>query len=157
MRKLYVAYGSNLNVQQMGYRCPSAEVVTTGKLHHWRLKFKGSKTGSYLTIEPEIGQDVPVALWSVTDADIRNLDIYEGYPSFYYKRWIKVKCDDGKWRKAFVYIMHEERTLGIPTPTYVGTCASGYQEFGFDLKYLRDAIQYSKEGIIRERFVGKIG
>lgn len=147
---LYVAYGSNLNVKQMGHRCPSAKIVTTALLPDWKLMFKGSKSGSYLTIEKCEGEDVPVALWSVTDADIRSLDIYEGFPSFYYKKWLRIRCDDGKWRKAFVYIMHEDRPIGIPTPTYVGTCATGYHEFGFDLKYLRDAIDYSKGVLIRE-------
>ena len=30
MAKLYVAYGSNLNKEQMRYRCPTAKFVGTG-------------------------------------------------------------------------------------------------------------------------------
>ena len=53
--KYYIAYGSNLNVQQMRWRCPGREDHWHGKLKDYRLLFKGSKTGSYLTIEPEAG------------------------------------------------------------------------------------------------------
>ena len=51
MKKYYLAYGSNLNVQQMKYRCPDAKPVGTAWIHGYQSLFKGSKTGSYLTIE----------------------------------------------------------------------------------------------------------
>ena len=51
MKRYYIAYGSNLNVAQMRMRCPHATILGTAKLKGWELLFKGSKTGSYLTIE----------------------------------------------------------------------------------------------------------
>lgn len=48
---LYVAYGSNLNIMQMSYRCPGATVAFTGFLLNWKLVYKGSRTGSYATIK----------------------------------------------------------------------------------------------------------
>ena len=53
--KLYVAYGSNLNKQQMRHRCPSAKPVYTGYLNNWELIYRGSKTGSYATIRRKKG------------------------------------------------------------------------------------------------------
>lgn len=47
-------------------------------------------------------------------------------------------------RDAFVYIMHEERELGIPSGFYVKTCLEGYQSFGFDEQYIYDAITISR-------------
>ena len=85
MKRYYIAYGSNLNVQQMRWRCPGARIIGTAELQDYRLLFKGSKTGSYLTVEPEKGCTVPVAVWEVTEQDELALDRYEGYPSFYYK------------------------------------------------------------------------
>ena len=35
--RLYIAYGSNLNLEQMKRRCPTAEVVGTAELKNWRL------------------------------------------------------------------------------------------------------------------------
>ena len=49
---------------------------------------------------------------------------------------------------AFVYIMHEERELGIPSSVYVRTCIAGYRHFGFDLKHLRLAMDISERGEI---------
>ena len=42
MAKLYVAYGSNLNMSQMKDRCPTAEFVGTGIIQNYELQFKGS-------------------------------------------------------------------------------------------------------------------
>ena len=142
----YLAYGSNLNVEQMKYRCPGAEIIGTSEIKDYRLMFKGSKTGAYLTIEPEVGSSVPVGVWRVTGADIASLDRYEGYPSFYYKKAMNLFCSDGHRHKSFVYIMHEDRLLGIPSRYYVETCLSGYESFGFDKKVLYDAIEYSMAG-----------
>lgn len=40
MSKLYVAYGSNLNLKQMAYRCPTATLVGTGVIENYELQFK---------------------------------------------------------------------------------------------------------------------
>ena len=146
-KRYYIAYGSNLNIMQMSLRCPTARIVGTSEIPDYELLFKGSKTGSYLTIEPKKGGKVPVAVWEVTPADERSLDRYEGYPAFYYKKemTLPVKRQSGRTIKTdvFVYIMHEDRPLGIPHWSYVKTCAEGYMAFGFDTKYLDEAIQRS--------------
>ena len=43
-------------------------------LKGWELLFKGSKTGSYLTIEECESGTVPVVIWEVTVADEAALD-----------------------------------------------------------------------------------
>jgi gamma-glutamylcyclotransferase (GGCT)/AIG2-like uncharacterized protein YtfP len=148
MKKYYLAYGSNLNVVQMQFRCPTARVVGTAEIKDYELLFKGSKTGSYLTIEPKVGASVPVAVWSVETADVAALDHYEGYPDFYYKKEVKarytgIKTGLKRTVTAFVYIMHEERPLGIPTKRYTRTCIEGYRAFGFDENILLDAVDRS--------------
>ena len=65
MKRYYIAYGSNLNVGQMRMRCPYATILGTANLKGWALLFKGSKTGSYLTIEPKRGCTVPKAAQSL--------------------------------------------------------------------------------------------
>ena len=146
-KKYYIAYGSNLNIRQMRYRCPGAKPIGISAIPDYELLFKGSKTGAHLTIEPKDGGLVPVAVWEVTADDEKHLDIYEGYPNFYYKKEVRlpVKLASGKTRKltAFVYIMHEERSLGIPSLAYIRTCEEGYRNFGFDLKYLDRAYMRS--------------
>ncbi len=151
MKKYYLAYGSNLNVEQMKHRCPDAKPVRTAWIKDYQLLFKGSKTGSYLTIEKAEKSKVPVAVWEVSESDERRLDIYEGYPNFYYKKEMEVTINRRKI-KAFVYIMHEDRPLGIPSSHYVRTCVQGYRDFGFNLKYLRLAFDISEGGVRNEKF-----
>lgn len=151
-KKYYIAYGSNLNVYQMMHRCPTARMIGTAMLEGWELLFKGSKTGSYLTIEEKEGSCVPVGIWEIQPEDERNLDRYEGYPSFYYKRVLTVDIEGirtGKIRRrnAMVYIMHEERPIGIPSRLYVHVCAEGYDHFGLDRSYLMEAYLKSKEAV----------
>lgn len=114
MKRLYIAYGSNLNVRQMKTRCPNAKILGTAKLKGWELLFKGSKSGSYLTIEKKENAIVPVVIWEVDKTDEKALDRYEGYPTFYYKKDIKVqykgiRTGNRRTVTAFAYIMHEER------------------------------------------------
>lgn len=139
----YAAYGSNLNLDQMKFRCPGAKVVGVATIKGYRLMFKGSLTGSYLTIEPDAECEVPVAVWKVTDDDIKSLNRYEGYPDFYYKKAFNLYCSDGHRHKVFAYIMHEERKLGIPSEYYVRACLDGYKAFGFDKNVLMEALKYS--------------
>lgn len=145
MKKYYLAYGSNLNIQQMKYRCPDAKPIGTAWIHGYQLMFKGSKTGSYLTIEKAENSKVPVAVWEVSETDERRLDAYEGFPTFYYKTEMTVTVKHRKI-KAFVYIMHEDRKLAIPSSAYVRTCVQGYRDFDFELKYLRLAFDISERG-----------
>lgn len=155
--RYYLAYGSNLNIDQMRIRCPQARIVGTAMVKDYRLMFKGSKSGAYLTIEPSEGSGVPVAVWRVTPTDEQNLDCYEGFPTFYYKKEMIVSvrlsafCNPATQKiKAFAYIMHEDRAFGIPTQTYINVCAEGYSTFGFDKRILNEAIAYSKKGIREE-------
>ena len=134
----------------MSYRCPGARVVGTSKIPDFQLLFKGSKSGAYLTIEPKKGAKVPVAVWEVTADDELSLDRYEGYPNFYYKTEVEIPViciSDRRVRKlkAFIYIMHEEREIGVPSQRYVDICLDGYEAFGFDENYLYEALNISLE------------
>lgn len=86
MKRYYLAYGSNLNIRQMRYRCPGAKPIGITAIPDYELLYKGSKTGAYLTIEPKKNGIVPIAVWEVSDDDEKRLDAYEGCPTFYYKK-----------------------------------------------------------------------
>lgn len=149
MKRYYLAYGSNLNVEQMRFRCPTARVIGTAVIEDYELLFKGSGTGSYLTIEPKQGASVPVGVWEVEERDEASLDRYEGYPSFYYKKDLKVKVTEFNTGRecimdTFVYIMHEDRSIGMPTRMYMRTCLDGYKAFGFDEAFLMEAYEKSR-------------
>jgi len=156
-KRYYIAYGSNLNIPQMRMRCPGARIIGTSVLEGWRLLFRGSRTGSYLTIERQEGASVPVAAWEVSAENEAALDRYEGFPTFYYKKEMEltlkgIRTGKLRRRRVFVYIMHEDRPLGIPTEFYMETCRRGYRNFGFDEAFLERAYADSAEGA--EEFPG---
>lgn len=149
-KRYYIAYGSNLNIRQMRMRCPSARIIGISEIPEYELLFKGSKTGFYLTIEPKKGSRVPVAAWEVSAEDEQALDRYEGFPTFYYKKEMLLPIKgirSGKIRRrdTFMYIMHEDRVLGVPSNFYMQTCLNGYKSFGFDPKFLHEAYDRSRE------------
>lgn len=151
MAKFYLAYGSNLSVGQMLHRCPNAVYVGRADLEGTRLMFRGSRTGSYLTVEPAEGRSVPCLVWKVTETDEANLDLYEGFPRFYRKETVQVavrNLADGKRIgsvEAFVYVMNEGRGAGKPSTSYFSTCLEGYRRFGFDEMILARAYDESVE------------
>ena len=154
-KQYYIAYGSNLNVEQMAFRCPHATILGTAELKGWELLFKGSKTGAYLTIEERDGGSVPVVIWEVTKSDVVALDRYEGFPSLYYKKELRLQYKDirtGGRRtvNAFAYIMYENRPIGIPSNFYMRTCLEGYDAFFFDRKVLAAAYDKCREAVENE-------
>ncbi|MGI6383224.1 MAG: gamma-glutamylcyclotransferase family protein [Tissierellaceae bacterium] len=145
MKRLYLAYGSNLNVEQMKYRCPTAKIYGKGMLRGFRLLFKGGRENAYLTIEPFKVGKVPVVIWDIKSKDEIALDRYEGYPSFYYKDDMEVELETGEVVTAMVYIMTKERVrLNLPSRNYLAVVKEGYKEHGFRMKFLNEALKVSK-------------
>ena len=118
MAKLYVAYGSNLNKNQMRGRCPESEFVGTGVVENYELQFKGSLHGAHATIAPKEGSSVPVGVWKIQKRDESRLDLYEGYNPkgycYYNKEQIPVKMGDGSSLTGMVYIMDQRIDSGNP-------------------------------------------
>ena len=140
---LYLAYGSNLNLEQMITRCPTSKIAGAAILEDYQLLFRGGHSNAVATIEPQEGGIVPVLLWEITPADEAALDRYEGWPILYRKEKVKVMLD-GKQVTAMVYIMNEGRPLGTPSCYYYNVILQGYQSAGFDVDILKQAVQNSE-------------
>ena len=136
--KYYIAYGSNLNKEQMAYRCPDAEPVGTAILRDYRLTFRGNSHTGVANIEPMAGRKVPVGIWKISERDEAALDIYEGYPHLYRKEYIPVELN-GKTIRALVYVMTGHRKAAIASDRYYRTIYKGYSDFGLDHKVLKRA------------------
>jgi len=148
-KKLYIAYGSNLNLRQMSRRCPDSSVAGKSVLEGYRLLFRGSDGCAVATIEEYAGGKVPVLVWEITAEDEGRLDRYEGYPYLYRKETIKVVLE-GEEIKAMVYVMNPGRPLGEPNPYYYNTILEGYIDAGFDREVLDKAVRDSVEGYGKE-------
>lgn len=142
--RLYMAYGSNLNLTQMALRCPTAKVVGKSELKGYELLFRGGHRGAVATVEPKEGSTVPVLIWKIQKKDEAALDLYEGYPNFYGKEMLEVELD-GRNVSAMAYIMTPGHSFGVPSDYYIDTIEQGYETAGFDTQVLTDAIERAYE------------
>lgn len=144
MNKLYIAYGSNLHIDKMAKRCPSAKIVGTSEIKDYKLTFRGEGKRSFATVEPCIGDSVPILVWQITADDEKELDIYEEWPDLYRKEMIEVVVDE-KTIDAMIYIMNEGKPLNQPSHEYYSTILEGYKSAGFNVEYLDRAVDKSSE------------
>ncbi|KUO57867.1 MAG: gamma-glutamylcyclotransferase [Gracilibacter sp. BRH_c7a] len=141
-KTLYIAYGSNLNLPQMAFRCPTAKVVGTSEIKDYELLFRGGRNSAVATVESLKGSNVPVLLWKLKERDLQALDRYEGYPSFYRKEILDVEMR-GKTVPAMVYIMNDGHPFGSPSDYYLNTIMEGYQSAGFNTELVEQAVEKS--------------
>ncbi len=141
-KKIYIAYGSNLNLNQMGSRCPTAKLYGVGTINGYELQFKGAPECAFATIEEKNNSSVPVAVWELQNRDEHRLDIYEGYPNHYYKKDIAVTVNDEELT-AMVYIMNPKMDYGMPSSYYYEVVKQGYEDCGLDTSVLEQALKDS--------------
>ena len=93
--------------------------------------------GAVATVVRAPGARVEGLLYRLDDADLRALDRFEGHP-FAYERVLKVVVDEnGRQRRAQVYIQPEEDfEAWAPPPDYVGVLWRAYARLGFDTRPL---------------------
>lgn len=140
--RYYIAYGSNLNLEQMARRSPTAKAIQTTYLQGYRLMFRG-RNSAVATIEKHKGCKAPVLVWQLQPGDEHSLDIYEGYPNLYRKEMLCVTLN-GRELPVMAYIMNEGlHPYGKPSDSYYRTILDGYISSGFNPAILRQAVQDS--------------
>lgn len=142
--RYYLAYGSNMNTDEMKLRCPFAKLHKVDELKDYELQFRGGNGTAYLTVEPKEGSSVYVALWKVTDHDKTMLDYYEGYHKLYHIEKINLKFDD-KTYPCFMYVMNGGYGYELPTMNYYHRCMSAYKHLGLDGNSLKHALDQAIE------------
>lgn len=135
-KQLYIAYGSNINLEQMAYRCPHSKVLGTAEIKDYELEFRG-----VATIVPNKGARVPVLIWELDERDLPNLNRYEGYPRLYRQEKMSFELN-GKSCKGMAYLMNYGE-LSPPSQMYYNTILQGYRENGLDESYLITALENS--------------
>lgn len=136
-KQLYIAYGSNINLEQMAYRCPRSKVVGTSEIKDYELEFRG-----VATIVPQKGASVPVLIWELDERDLPSLNRYEGYPRLYRQEEMPFELN-GKEVLGMAYLMNYGK-LSPPSQQYYDTILQGYRENGLDEKYLQTALENSQ-------------
>ncbi len=123
--KYYLAYGSNLNVEKMKKRCPSAKIVGSTILGNYELV-----SWHYLNIIDKPGSQVYIGVWEFDETEEYLLDMYEAYPRLYRKEIIPFDLN-GKKELGLIYFMNNKDETP-PTEEYIKECLEGYDDFNFD-------------------------
>lgn len=135
-KQLYIAYGSNINLEQMKYRCPHSKVVGTSEIKDYELEFRG-----VATIVSNKGATVPVLIWELDERDLPVLNRYEGWPRLYRQETMFFELN-GREVEGMAYLMNYGE-LSPPSKQYYNTILQGYRENGLDEKYLQTALENS--------------
>ena len=129
----YFAYGSNLHHIQMKKRCPNCRFIKKITLKNYSLTFR-SKYGA-ADIEKKMGKKVYGALYIISKAAEKKLDVYEEYPFLYKKMYFK--CQN---KKVMTYIMVRKSKLVPPTVKYLNIIKQGYKDCKLSMKSLNTAL-----------------
>lgn len=146
-KQLYIAYGSNINLEQMAFRCPNSKFVGMSEIKDFEFEFRG-----VATIVPKKGATVPILIWELDDRDLPTLNRYEGWPRLYRQEKMSFEMN-GKSYEGMAYLMNRG-TISPPSPQYYDTILQGYRENGLDESYLQTALENSlqQEQLIEGEF-----
>ena len=135
-RRLYIAYGSNINLEQMAYRCPNSKIISKEMLKGYELEFRG-----VATIVPNDKSEVPILIWEIDGRDEHSLDRYEGFPNLYRKELFEIEID-GEKKECMAYLMNSGH-ISPPMSYYYNVIKQGYEANDMDTSYLRAALEKS--------------
>lgn len=131
---LMLAYGMNTNIDQMASRCPGSVSIGRVDIPDYRLVFRG-----VADIEYSPGSTLQTVMWDITPACEDALDILEGYPTFYTKKYLNVEIGT-KVYQAMIYQMVGDRLdYSTPSSYYQNMLEEGYQDHGLDLDQIYGA------------------
>lgn len=132
---LYLAYGMNTNINQMSYRCPDAISIGCVEISGYSMVFRG-----VADIEEDSNGILQAALWDITSNCERALDMLEGYPEFYHKKYIDVVIGSNTHR-AMIYQMTNDYRVDYHPPRkyYQNMLEDGYADHGIDLQQIYNA------------------
>jgi gamma-glutamylcyclotransferase (GGCT)/AIG2-like uncharacterized protein YtfP len=142
--RCYFAYGSNMDKEQMASRCPGSQLVGRARLlaHSFLINERG-----VASVIP--GQECVThgLLWTITPADEKALDRYEGVAGGHYlKKVVAVHPDDsGEAVQALVYTASNNRP-GAPLPGYLEKIIHAACERGFPREYVAELESWKPKG-----------
>lgn len=137
MTFLYFAYGSNLWLPRIIYRCPSARHLDTGVLAHWAPTYeKPSTDGSAkLNITPREGGEVEGVIYVIEGDEGANLDAAEpGYNP------IRLEAMPARSEpvEVLTYRWEGEEAALPPYDWYVSMVVAGAGHHGLSPDYIRE-------------------
>ena len=145
---IYIAYSTHLNLEEMRYYCPCAQMVATTEIPGYSLMFYGEDFMAVPSIEPDGSGRAPGVVWRVPQQGMCALDMAWHCPGLYHRETFEVKAHCMSI-SAFSYVINRlpsGKTLpyGRPSLKTYAVIAKGYRCHGFDSRILEDAITRSE-------------
>ena len=147
-RRLYFAYGSNLNWKQMKQRCPSARFLCIAFLPDYKLAFtrRSIQRGCGVAdVVHESGYGIWGVVYEMSEIDVGKLDACEGYrpgrqKNSYYRRECEVLQDGHPQqpKTVFTYFGRSQRCPPLPNAAYKELIVSGARYWKLPESYVRE-------------------
>jgi gamma-glutamylcyclotransferase (GGCT)/AIG2-like uncharacterized protein YtfP len=130
----YFAYGMNTNLAEMERRCPTAVCLGAAWINDYEFVFR-----THADIAESAGSLCYGVLWDITKADLRALDMLEGYPYYYNRFRVRVNLGD-HFVYALTYQMNDQTYMQEPGQGYLETVTDGYRQNGVPTGQIGHAI-----------------
>ena len=147
-----------MNLNQMAFRCPDAQVVDTVRLEGYRLAFRMNGGGhGVATILPEPGSFVDGVLWRISERDEQSLDHYEGFPRLYGKEPVTVVDPDGLKREVMAYTMNSpyKDAPALPSQSYLSGILHGCRQNGIETAPVLEAVRLTQKELPKKEIPHK--
>ncbi|MBI5406703.1 MAG: gamma-glutamylcyclotransferase [Nitrospirae bacterium] len=150
---LYFAYGSNLDLNQMIERCPSARFVCKAKFNDHRLEFtrKSKNRGCGVAdVIPTKGHDVWGVVYQIDERDIGQLDKSEGFrPGRQLEENAYLRTEyhvfaEGDMEKPLlvtIYIANKQENPPLPNSEYKSLIVEGAKYWHLPENYIKQLEQ----------------
>jgi gamma-glutamylcyclotransferase (GGCT)/AIG2-like uncharacterized protein YtfP len=112
---LYFAYGSNMDINAMGRRCPRSKALGLARLERHRLAVMRE---GWLTAVRAPSSAVHGVLWDLALSDIAALDRYEGVSQGFYAKLTQPVIAERGPKRAIVYFGVNSGP-GVPRAAYI--------------------------------------
>ncbi len=138
----YFAYGSNMDPDQMGERCPSARLLGPARLIDFRLAFTRESEVTFpgsgvADVVAAPGSVVWGAVYSIEEADLGALDRLEGAGIAYARKQVDVLDEKGGTIAAVTYaVIRKSDREFRPTAEYMSRVIGGARACGLSQDYV---------------------
>lgn len=183
-REIYFAYGSNMDMDQMLERCPSAKHIGTGVLYECKIgftRFSSSRGSSVADVIPQKNGNVWGLLYSISADDVRKLDSCEGVPNAYrrvkksiyfltpdnspflkpgkqYEELNQYKDLYGAFNEGWTYEVVNKTHQPNPTGAYFDMILKAVYQHRFPSYYVDEILKYASKTnkVVRDRCLAVI-
>jgi len=129
-----------MNLDQMKIRCPDSIFIRRVFLTGYRFVYDGksySRRGGVANIVKSAEDIVWGGLFEITESCLKNLDEYEGYPSFYNRKEFQVQDDERNFFNAIAYY-RTGKVPSEPSSSYRQEVIQGARDCGLPEEYIKE-------------------